>query len=156
MEEHFFEHIIGNLEKLARDTKMTVYHFKAGSSEVIELRKETDKNYHCIGCYISTEDKDNIGIYERVGTKSYISDHLFRVHGPTHPYGRESDPYLQAQKGYSKNRGQQASYFLDLKSIKKDREILLKELGMVIKEKLLPSPKGKSRKATAINITEVV
>jgi len=134
------------LENLCRAKDIRMLVFQAGSNQILELEKETDGKFHCIGLYISSNDDGRVFFYERHTKKDPVGEHLLRTYGPDHVYGRGPDPYLSSQWAQNKHQLKDKEFFKDLRPVKAVLEEVTNKAIELINKKLIPSPNIKTPK----------
>jgi hypothetical protein len=142
LKETIMETAIDALSKAAREQGFSLLHFHAGGSEIIELQVKNLDIYHCIGIYSSEDKNKPYSLYERATKKNEVSEHLFRLYGPTHIYGRGSDPYLTRQKTFEQGKPYSQEYFRDLKEKINPDQTFLEKFFDIAKRVLIPVHKN--------------
>jgi hypothetical protein len=132
-----YEIILASLEKKARDCGLILYQFSANQYDVLEIRKRESGRYNCIGFYTMKGNVTNPKFYHRKLGTDTVGDHLFRVHGPVHPYGRGSESHLKGPIAHNQSIRSEKRVWKDLNFKSESLEDTLDILVKLIDRKLL-------------------
>lgn len=141
-----YDQVLKSLEKLTRECNLVMYEFKAAQYDVLEIRRKESQGYNCVGFYTLSTIRMDPKFYQRTLGMDTVGDHLFRVHGPDHPYGRGSDEYLEGLKGFGKNRSMEKRIWKDLNHQAENTDHISKILAELIDKRLLLKEKSTKSK----------